>query len=148
MNDNILRGRDGKPILVDGKPIIATEKALAEMQQQRTAAIQHHCDELNKYLAIKNSALNATILGAIQQGGVPAVADQDDFLARCTALADKLSSKQLREKAEGLKMVLKECNVHEVPPPLVWGAKLAGVDLFGSAEGEPGVLESVSKIIT
>lgn len=107
-------------------------KAMEQLQAERGEQVSKHITELNTAMSVQNSAVNAVVLASIQHGGLPA--DPAAHFAKCKEYATLIADDQLVMRAERIRDLLKDLNIHQAQPALEWACAQVGVELFPEAE--------------
>lgn len=110
--------------------VVLTEGALDQLQAQRLMKAQRFLDEVGKDQTIKIAALNQVVNSAIQHHGLPETDDAPEFIEKCQAVADALTTVQFRQKYTGIKAVFDHLKLKDATPTLEYCAKQHGIELF------------------
>lgn len=110
--------------------ILLSKEAAAQLHHERVEKVQHHLDELNKNLHVRNIAREVVLRAEINRVGVPeSDAEQQAMVDKCERMARRVADFQNREKYEGLRDLLTHLEIKSVPDPLVWIAEKNGIEL-------------------
>lgn len=118
-----------RPLSAEQKMIQMTDEAKARYLDETVMKIQPFLTENSNIASIRNSAINAVLLAEVQRNGTPPVDQQDAVVEKCVALAERISSAQLKRKWEDFRTCLLDQRVLEVQPQFIWAAEKCGVDL-------------------
>lgn len=110
-----------------------TQKNIAAKQMdrlvgERQAFIDAHLQRLSALQNERVTLIGSLTVASIRADGAPA--DVEAFVAKIEKLVDCLTGSSRRRQFEELKALLKDVNVHQLAPDIVWAAKQAGVVLF------------------
>lgn len=111
------------------KLIHMNETARMQYLGEKAAKIQPFLNENAGIAIVTNSAINAVVLAHIQHSGVPSDADQEAVFKSCVAMAEKISTAQLKRKWQDFQKCVIDQREAEISEHLVWAAEQAGVDL-------------------
>lgn len=112
--------------------------ALEQLQNERMAKIQSYMDELGKHASIEHQAFDLVLAGELGRVPVPHTETaRAELVERCTAMAQLVARAKLQRLNEGVKQIMREQNIHDVPDHVAWSARRAGVELVEQDATEP-----------
>lgn len=109
--------------------------ALEQLRNERMMKIQAYLDELGKSVAIEQSAFDLVLRCELEHIRLPTEpAAQAELVARCQSMAAQVARAKLRLLHAGVKEIMREQNVADVPEHIVWSARRSGVELLDAPE--------------
>lgn len=124
MSNNVIR-----PLSAEEKMIQMTDGAKERYLAETVMKIQPYLNENSNIASIRNSAINAVLLAEVQKNGTPPLDQQAAMVEKCVALAERISTAQLKRKWEDFRTCLIDQRLTEVQPQFIWAAEKCGVDL-------------------
>lgn len=110
--------------------VVLTPEALAKLQAERYAKVDAYLEQLGNQVSIQNQCLDVVVGAAISHGGLPADLDERAALFdSCRAFAGALAADKLTRFNAGVRDLLAELKVTDVPEYVQWAARRVGVEL-------------------
>lgn len=104
--------------------------ALEKLQQERLQKIQAYMDELGKHASIEHQAFDLVMSKVLKMRHLNGTAEEKrELVEKAGAIAQEITRYKLQRLNEGVKQIMREQNVHDVPAHIAWSARRAGVEL-------------------
>lgn len=113
--------------------------ALEQLRQEQLMKIQAHLEELGKQNEMRFSDFNMVLRECLRNmmGGTESPAD---IIKDVESIASAITAHKMKLHYEGVRDVIRDLNVQDLPDHVTWAARRAGVEL--EPDEEPEAAES------